>query len=189
MSLVVICTGQQVFHLALFKVLFQFLSPILLKVLLRVSFPGCSKVVCIFPLTISPFHYHRFYVLLHLFFFYSSPSASESRGGTEETPKLKMKMKTKTMSLTTLLGEDDVEAVDTLDIVGKSLATNVFSPHNFFPRRMTSRVVKLSSVCIKQLDDMFSKSLILIPWFSNNHLIEKAHYMNLLKLLCFSSFY
>ena len=83
--------------------------------------------------------------------------------------------------------KDDIQAMDMLDIVGKSLAPNVFFSHNFFPRCTTSRVVNSSSVCIIQLDNTFSESLL--TWFSNNHLIEKARYIKLLKLLCASFFY
>ena len=52
---------------------------------------------------------------------------------------------------------------------------------------MTSKVVNLTSVCIIQLDNTFSESLL--TWFSNNHLIEKVCYMKLLEFLCTSSFY
>ena len=111
-------------------------------------------------------------------FFDSSPSASESRGGTAA-------IETKT--------EDDVQS----DIVGKSFAPNVFLSHKFFPRWRTSRVVNSTSVHVKRLDNTFSESLL--PCFYNNHLIVKALFprwrtsrvvnsSSSSKLLCFSSF-
>ena len=64
--------------------------------------------------------------------------------------------------------KDDIQAMDKSDIMGKSLA----------PRCRTSRVVNLSSVRIKRLNNTFSESLL--PCFPYN----QAHCIKLLKLLC-----
>ena len=117
-------------------------------------------------------------------FFDTSPSASESGGGTaatETTTKTATKTKTETET-ENRSNEDDVQLI----IVGKSLAPNIFHSHKFFPRWRTSRVVNLSSVHVKWLDNTFSESLP--PWFYNNHLIVKAHGVKFSKFLWFSSF-
>ena len=75
----------------------------------------------------------------------------------------------------------------TLDIVGKSSVSNIFSQQDIFPRCMMNRIVKPSSVCIKQLNNMFSDYHI--SYFSSNCLIKIARCMDLLKLLLFSSLY
>ena len=60
--------------------------------------------------------------------------------------------------------EDNIQATWTSDIVGKS------SQQNVFQRLMISRVVKLSSVCVKQLDNTFSD--IHISYFPSNCLYQ-----------------
>ena len=187
LSLAVIHIGQQVLHLALFKVFFPSLSRTLLQVLLGVSFQarnclslnGLCLSINYFFLPLS-----TFLCVFPVIFFYSSPSASESGGVTAE---IETETENRSNEDDVQATKDDVQAMVKSDIVGKSLAPNVFSSHNFFPRCRTTRVVNLSSVRIKRLDNTFSESLL--PWFSNNHLIKKACCMKSLKLLRVSSFY
>ena len=181
MFLVVFHIGQQVLHLALFDVFFPFLSRAFLQVPFQVSFHARTCLSSNSPhLSTNNFSLplSMFLRVFPVLFFYSSPSASESGGGTAETKTTKTENRS---------NEDDVQAMDKSNIVGKSLAPNIFTSHKFFPRCRTSRVVNLSSVLVKWLDNMFSESLL--PWFYNDHLMKKAHCTKLLKLIRVSSFY
>ena len=168
--------GQQVLHLALFKVFFPSLSRTLLQVLLGVSFQarnclslnGLCLSINYFFLPLS-----TFLCVFPVIFFYSSPSASESGGVTAE---IETETENRSNEDDVQATKDDVQAMVKSDIVGKSLAPNVFSSHNFFPRCRTTRVVNLSSVRIKQLDNTFSESPL--PWFSNDKLLKLLHVLS-----------
>ena len=127
---------------------------------------GVSHLATGFTSSPSAFFHRHFFpstfsasMLFCCSFFDSSPSASESGGGTAATKATKA-TKTATKSATKATratetatetktetktepenrsNEDDVQSI----IVGKSLAPNVFLSHKFFPRWRTSRVVNL----------------------------------------------